>query len=221
MELSEKFPGVYVIEGKLCTKNIDAGRSVYGEKLIELKGEEYRLWNPTRSKLAAAIINGLKETHIKKDSKILYIGAASGTTASHVSDIASGGVVFCVEFSPRVFIKLLEVCRSRKNMIPVFEDAGQPQRYLSLVESCDLIYQDIAQPRQTEILIENSKFYLRERGIVLLAVKARSIDVQRKPEEIFREEIKKLENAGFDVTDSVRLEPYEDDHMLVVGKLKG
>lgn len=217
MEINEKFPGVYVIDGRLGTKNINAGKSIYGEKLVKLESAEYRLWNPTRSKLAAAIVNGLKETHMKKDSKILYIGAASGTTASHVSDIASGGVVFCVEFAPRVFIKLLEVCRGRKNMIPVFENAEQPQRYLSLVESCDLIYQDVAQPRQAEILIENSKYYLKNDGVVMLAVKARSIDVQREPEEIFKEEIKKLESAGFDITDSVRLEPYEDDHMLVVG----
>lgn len=217
MEISEKFPGVYVIDGRLGTKNIDAGRSVYGEKLVRLESAEYRLWNPTRSKLAAAIVNGLKETHMKKDSKILYIGAASGTTASHVSDIASGGVVFCVEFAPRVFIKLLDICRSRKNMIPVFENAEQPQRYLSLVESCDLVYQDVAQPRQAEILIENSRYYLRKKGVIMLAIKARSIDSRRKPEEIFKEEIRKLENAGFEVTDSVRLEPYEDDHMLVVG----
>lgn len=52
-----------------------------GEKI------EYRVWNPFRSKLGAAILGGVDQIHIKPGAKVLYLGAASGTTVSHVSDI--------------------------------------------------------------------------------------------------------------------------------------
>ena len=48
---------------------------------------EYRVWNPFRSKLAAAILGGVDKIHMKPGAKVLYLGAASGTTVSHVSDI--------------------------------------------------------------------------------------------------------------------------------------
>lgn len=48
---------------------------------------EYRAWNPFRSKLAAAILGGVDKIHMGPGKKVLYLGAASGTTVSHVSDI--------------------------------------------------------------------------------------------------------------------------------------
>ena len=45
------------------------------------------MWNPFRSKLAAAILGGIDKIHMMPGSKVLYLGAASGTTVSHVSDI--------------------------------------------------------------------------------------------------------------------------------------
>lgn len=59
-----------------------------GEKI------EYRVWNPFRSKLAAAILGGIDEVHMPPGSKVLYLGAASGTTVSHVSDVV--GPVSCL-----------------------------------------------------------------------------------------------------------------------------
>lgn len=213
----EKFKGVYLIDNSLATKNLVPGKRVYGEKLVREDGVEYRLWNPDRSKLAAAIFNGLKELPLSENSKVLYLGAASGTTASHVSDIASQGLVFCVDFSPRVFVKLLQVCGFRKNMIPIFADASQPEQYSSIVERCDVIYQDIAQPNQVEILAANAERYLKLGGSIIIAIKARSIDVSKKPREIFDAEIQKLKKF-FRISDVVYLEPYERDHVLVVGK---
>ncbi len=215
----EKFKGVYLIDNSLATKNLVAGKRVYGEKLVQEDKAEYRLWNPNRSKLAAAIFNDLKELPLSESSKILYLGAASGTTASHISDIASQGLIFCVDFSPRVFIKLLEVCELRKNMIPIFADASQPEQYSNLVEKCDVIYQDVAQPNQAEILIENTRRYLKSGGVIVIAIKARSIDVSKKPREIFDAEIQKLKKF-FKISEVVYLEPYEKDHVLVVGRAK-
>lgn len=86
--------GVFICRGKedaLVTKNLVPGESVYGEKRVSIsEGDdkiEYRAWNPFRSKLAAAILGGVDQIHIKPGAKVLYLGAASGTTVSHVSDI--------------------------------------------------------------------------------------------------------------------------------------
>ncbi len=131
------------------------GESVYGEKRVSVEsgtteGEkiEYRVWNPFRSKLAASVLAGVDNVHIKPGSKVghvfvaysrwlvarssqvatapspagaarsmlgckgvtrcwvpsqvLYLGAASGTSVSHVSDIVGpDGSVYAVEFSHR------------------------------------------------------------------------------------------------------------------------
>ncbi len=159
-----KFEGVYQIKDKLATLNMTPGRNVYGERLVQKDGNELRLWNPKRSKLAAAILNGLKTFPIKQDSHVLYLGAASGTTASHISDIATSGMVYCVEFSQRSFRDLIENTKERKNMIPILADARVPQSYSNLLESCDVIYQDVAQVNQAQILIDNARMYLKDGG---------------------------------------------------------
>ena len=77
----------------LVTKNIVPGESVYGEKRIAIDNgadgtkTEYRVWNPFRSKLAAGILGGLEDIYIAPGKKVLYLGAASGTSVSHVADI--------------------------------------------------------------------------------------------------------------------------------------
>jgi fibrillarin-like pre-rRNA processing protein len=182
--------------------------------LIKISGIEYRIWNPYRSKLAAGILNGLRELPITVDSRVLYLGAASGTTVSHVSDIATEGVVYCVEFSRRAFVDLLRTCEKRKNTIPILADATKPEEYSYLLEEVDVIYQDIAQPNQSEILIRNSDYFLRNGGRALIALKARSIDFSEDPQKIFRREVKKLEKT-FKVVERVDLSPYEKDHLLL------
>lgn len=220
MRVVEKFPGVYMIGDRLGTRNLTPGKAVYGETLKAADGVEYRLWNPRRSKLAAALYKGLKTLPVKEDSRVMYLGAASGTTASHLSDIARKGLVFCVEFSPRVFLKLLYLCRERKNMIPILCDASRPERYLSLTEKCDVIYQDLAQPRQGEILLANARHYLREKGYAMLMVKARSIDVRKSPRKLYSREAGRLKNAGYKVQEVLKLSPYEKDHALILAKKK-
>lgn len=216
--MKKLFDSIYSIDDTLATKNFAGGKRVYGERLILEEGVEYRAWNPKRSKLAAGILKGLKTLPIKHDSKVLYLGAASGTTASHVSDIAFEGVVYCVEISPRVFRDLIVVCESRKNMIPILGDARNPQGYAALVENVDLIYQDVAQPNQAEIAIGNSEYYLKPSGYAIIAIKARSVDVTKKPEKVFRQEVKKLKDAGFNILEILPLEPYEKDHALIIAR---
>lgn len=213
-----KFDGVYKLEDKLATLNSTPGQNVYGERLVQKDGEEFRLWNPRRSKLASAVLSGLEDFPIKRDSHVLYLGAASGTTASHICDIVTEGMVYCVEFSNRPFRGLLEVSKERKNMIPILADARKPETYLGLLERCDVIYQDVAQANQSEILIENAVMYLKKGGYIIMAIKARSIDSARGPKEVINAEISKLKNVK--ITQVIDLTPYVKDHSIVVGRWK-
>lgn len=221
-----KFPEIYwvMLEGgveKLATRNLAPGKIVYGEKLVQLKNVEYRIWNPFRSKLAAAILNGLKMVPIKPKHKILYLGAASGTTASHVSDIAGEkGHVYCIEFASRTIRELVNnVCAFRPNMSPIFADARLPERYFPLMEKVDDIYCDIAQPEQAKILADNADLFLNNGGWAMLTIKAQSIDVTKEPSEVYRQEISTLKARGFQTKEVVHLEPYDKAHAMIVAKL--
>ena len=204
-------------EERVATVNLIPGVQVYNEKLIVKEDIEYRLWDPFRSKLAAAIIKGLKTLPFQEGSKVLYLGASTGTTASHISDIlGENGVIFCVEISPRVARDLLDKCvKYRKNMIPIIGDARKYGNYYSLFGNIDVVYCDIAQPDQTDIAISNCKHFLKKGGDILLVIKSRSINVIKKPSQVFKEEEKKLRRAGFKVKQIIPLDPFDKDHILI------
>lgn len=224
----ERFEGVYWVKfhdnsRRLATKNLSPGRSVYGEQLIEFRRKEYRLWDAYRSKLAAAILRAIKEVPINIGGKVLYLGAASGTTASHVSDIVrEEGMVFAVEFAQRTMRELIEqVCTQRMNISPILADARHPSTYRSLVSPVDAVYCDIAQPEQARILADNCDLFLKHSGAAMIAVKSRSVDVTMSPGAVFSQEKHTLMERGFKIIDTARLEPYEKDHaMFVVARAK-
>ncbi len=183
-----------------------------------MDGVEYRIWNPRKSKLAAAIHNGLEKLPINESERVLYLGAASGTTASHISDLVPRGVVYCVEFSQRVFRKLLGICGDRRNMVPLLADARRPMEYSALAEECGFLYQDVAQPNQGEILLRNADLYLKEGGFVAVAVKARSVDVTEEPGKVFKREATLLRKSGIDIQQVISLAPFEKDHAMITGR---
>jgi len=211
----EPGPNIVLINGMLATRSLDPGVSIYGERLIG----GYRLWSSKRSKLASAILKGLK-LPIKKDSVVLYLGGSTGTTASHLSDILSEGLLYVVEFAKKPMKALLRVCEMRENMIPIFEDANHPERYRDIVGAVDMIYQDITQRNQAEILIKNADLFLKEEGWVLIAIKARSIDLSGSPADIFRSELEKL-SERFTIRDTFDLSPGHRDHLMVLGSRRG
>ncbi len=132
---------------RLATRSPDAV-PVYGERIQN----GYRLWDPYRSKLAALILKGKGQAiSLRVDSKILYLGAATGTTVSHLADIVSEGLVYAVEFSARSMRDLIGLCERRTNIIPILADAAKPEDYAPLLEPVDLIYQDVAQRNQAQI----------------------------------------------------------------------
>ncbi len=202
---------------RLATRNLVPGRSVYGERLVKWGNEEYRLWDQYRSKLAAAITKEISSMPIQPSKRILYMGAASGTTASHVSDIVGeGGSVYCVEFSARVMRELItNLCGERTNMYPILEDVRFPERYKLTVGKVAVIYCDVAQPEQAKLIADNADIYLEPNSGAMLAIKSRSIDVTKSPSSIFKREIATLQNRGFSIASTVRLEPFEQDHAMV------
>lgn len=202
--------GVFRNGRYIYTKNLAPGKSVYGEKLIG----EYREWIPNRSKLAAAILKGIKTSGIKTGDKVLYLGASSGTTASHVSDIVgTGGAVFCVDVAYRVVRDLLFVCQDRPNMYPLLENANFPERYSNIFPKVDVVYQDVAVKNQTQMAIKNAGLFLKKGGYLIVAIKARSIDISKTPQQIFVESEKEF-RQHFTIVDKKRLEPFERDHMF-------
>jgi fibrillarin-like pre-rRNA processing protein len=216
--IESKFSSVFFLGDEPCTRNYSPGEHVYGEALRTIDGVEYRMWNPRRSKLAALILNHCSVMPIKPNSKVLYLGAGNGTTASHVSDIATKGTLYCVEFSSRAFRDLLEVSKSRKNMFPILESAFYPERYKTLVGPVDVIYQDVSQRDQAQAFIANAKQFLNKSGFGIFMIKSRSIDMTRAPESVFKEVIKHLKSSGFQIIDRIRLEPYTKDHLGLILK---
>ena len=209
-------------EKKLATENLVPKNQVYNEKLVKIKGTEYRIWNPFRSKLAATIMNGLRDFPFMQKSSVLYLGVSTGTTISHISDIVGqNGIIFGVEHTSRVARDFLDrVASHRKNIIPIIQDARKPQEYFSVFKKVDVVYVDIAQPDQTDIAINNCKMYLKSNGYLFLVIKTRSIDVTKDPKKVISNEIKKLESL-FEIKQIINLQPYDKDHAIVIAAFLG
>ncbi|KAL2414704.1 rRNA 2'-O-methyltransferase fibrillarin [Exophiala dermatitidis] len=233
-----RHPGVFVARGGkedlLVTKNLTPGESVYGEKRISVDSPEspavdgdssapatkteYRVWNPFRSKLAAGILGGLDDIFIRPGASVLYLGAASGTSVSHVADIVGPtGRVYAVEFSHRSGRDLITMATHRTNVIPIIEDARHPLRYRMLVGMVDVIFADVAQPDQARIVGLNAHLFLKVGGGVLVSIKANCIDSTAKPEVVFANEVKKMREERIKPKEQLTLEPFERDHCIVAG----
>ncbi len=206
-------------EGKLLTVNMTRGFKVYGEELFTIDGIEYRSWNPYRSKLSAAVLNGMKSMEMRSGDSVLYLGAATGTTSSHVSDIVGvKGRVYCVELSERNMRNLIEVCTIRKNMLPILADARYTDKYSGIVQKCDVLYQDVSAKEQADIIKKNAAF-LKDGGYAYFAIKSQSIDISKKPEDVF-EEVRRSVSDTYDVIETIRLEPYDEMHLFMVLRKK-
>lgn len=205
------------VDGKPYTRNLIPGESQYWEVHRKLNGVDYRYWDPARSKLAAFLSNRGRTFPFGARSNVLYLGAANGNTVSHVSDIVQDGRVFAVEVAKNPFRELLAIAEKRGNIIPILEDANHPEIYERVVGHVEILYQDISQRNQTEIFIRNSGM-LKPGGTGYLMVKARCIDVTEAPAKVFAVCRQELERAGFSVLETVRLDPFEKDHLAIAVK---
>jgi len=201
---------------KLYTLNLVKGNSVYGERLVKQKKSEFREWDENKSKLASYIIKGGNQVGLKPGFKVLYLGASTGTTVSHVSDIVGKqGFIYAIEFAPRVTRELVFLAEKRKNIAPILADANKPDTFKDRITKVDWLFQDIAQKNQVEIFIKNVKAFLKPKSYAFLAIKARSIDVTKRPGDIFQQVQKQLEKE-FTLVDKRFLTPFQKDHCMFV-----
>lgn len=209
--MREILPRLYLIDrNRLATRSVSP-ESLYGERIID----GLRVWDARRSKLAALLLRYPCLDEITPHGRILYLGAANGATVSYLSDLLADGLIYAVEISPRAMRDLLVLAERRDNIIPILADAARPEMYRRIVEPVDLIYQDVAQRDQAEIASKNASIYLKPGGLMILMIKAMSIDSTARSKDVFEEEIKRL--SGVEILKKVDL-PYHRDHMAVVAR---
>jgi fibrillarin-like pre-rRNA processing protein len=186
-----------------------SGPPAYGEAT----DGEWRAWDPHRSKLGAMFERGM-DVGLDGGETVLYLGAAAGTTVSHVADFS--GPTYAVEFAARPARDLLEVAEVRENLFPLLKDARRPETYAHVVEPVDAVVQDVATRGQAEVALSNRRF-LRADGRLLLAVKARSEDVTADPRAVFERTLDRL-GEGYEVLETERLDGFHEDHLGVVAR---
>lgn len=204
---------------KLYTKNLVPGKNVFNEKLVKLDDQQYREWDPYRSKMAAILLNNPETSFFNPKLRCLYLGASSGTTVSHFSDIIEEGIIYAVEFAEKSMRQLIQNTKKRDNIIPILGDARYPFRFSNQIFSqVDMIYQDVAQPNQAEIAISNGDYYLKKNGLIIIAIKSQSIDSTMRPQKVFEIEQKKLEKDGYKVIEKINIQRYAAEHIVFVAK---
>jgi fibrillarin-like pre-rRNA processing protein len=212
---STEWDGVFTDGPWLLTRNLAPGTVVYGEALVRSGDVEYRRWDANRSKLAAYLKVGGRVWPFRGATSVLYLGAGSGTTLSHLSDICARGTITAIEISPRTFRDLLKVAEARPNVLPILGDAAKPEAYGRRMAPVSVLYQDIAQRKQAEIFRRNLE-WLRPGGTGFLMIKARSEDVAAKPADVYEASKRELVSAGVRVLDRRVLAPYQEDHAVLV-----
>lgn len=221
MKLNEhRFKGIFTDSKRLYTKSLAPGFRFFDERTVKDGKDEYRLWDPRKSKLAAAILKGIKEIGLKPGQIVLYLGCSHGYTPSFVSDIlGKDGFMFALDFAPRVVRDMVFVSEKRSNIAPIIADANHPESYFHQITEVDYVYQDIAQKNQAEIFLKNVRLYLKQGSLAFLAVKSRSVDISKKPKVVF-EEVRRLLEKELDIIDYKEIEPFEKDHCVFVCRKK-
>lgn len=164
------------------------------------------------------MLGGVDNIYIRPGAKVLYLGAASGTSVSHVADIVGPeGLVYAVEFSHRSGRDLLGMAKKRMNVVPIIEDARHPLKYRMIVGMVDAIFADVAQPDQARIIAINAHHFLKNVGGVVISIKASCIDSTVEPSVVFAREVQKMREERIRPQEQLTLEPYERNHAVIVG----
>jgi fibrillarin-like pre-rRNA processing protein len=209
--------GVFTDGTDLFTRLLDGATPGTVRTVTDGEGAVYRSFPPAATKLAALVKAGARSWPFLPDSRVLYLGAGAGTTASYVSDICPRGTVVAVEFAPEPFRALVEVARDRPNVLPVLADAREPATYsVQVGPPVDVVYQDVAQRDQWEIARRNVMTLMAPDGKLILVVKARSVDVTRRAGAVFEDVARQAAKAGFRVLETVDLDAFAEGHAVLV-----
>jgi fibrillarin-like pre-rRNA processing protein len=211
-----RWPGVFRESRELYTRNRDPGHRVYGETLRTVAGQEYRHWDPFRSKLAGLLLKGAPDDLLAPVASALYLGGAHGTTVSHLSDLWPEAAIYVVEKSPTSFAPLLALARRRTNLLPILADAQLPERYRADLGEVEFLYQDVAQRDQARIFVENVRACLSPHGRGILMLKVRSVTQRRPSAAVVREARTELARGGLRVVAEPSLAPFARDHVALI-----
>lgn len=230
--IREISPSVVIERGQLWTKNANPGKVVHKERTKRVSGVEWRHWDPRRSKLASGILRTKSDPSSLlpiPGSTILYLGAGHGSTISFLHDHLCGannelgGRIIGVDIAPRCLRDLNRLAEARVGIVPVLGDArGGEDWGMFLPEGADWLFQDVAQPGQTEIVISAAKQFLKPKSFLLLSLKMASErwDETRSSNGL-EKVVENLTAAGLSVEERIDLKGWEDEHFLFVAQTPG
>ncbi|CAN1255633.1 rRNA 2'-O-methyltransferase fibrillarin 2 [Linum perenne] len=174
---------------------------------------EYRIWNPIRSKLAAAIQCGVENIWVKPGSRVLYMGDICGTTVSHLSDLVGpDGLVYAVGESDVV----VNMSEKRSNVIPIYADYFVSVTYRMFVSMVDVLCAVIDDNQEVCALVMNTLHYLRTGGHFLFSTKASYVFINSENEIAFKD-IAPREQKEYKVHEKIELDQLHKDRVMTVG----
>ena len=157
---------------QLATKNIVEGTKTHKEKIVIVNDEEFLEWNPYKSKLAAAIRNGLQILPIIKNSKVVCINPLEESTILHISNIVgSKGSVFVIDVDKNKKSFLNKLVDTHKNIIPIYDTVDELSSSSSITGKVDALYVDIPESEQIETIVEKYGSLLKNEGFLMLIAK--------------------------------------------------
>ena len=207
-------------ERRLWSESVGSPPPVYGERWTDRGGHWLRAWVPTRSKLAAALEVGWEGPLPAEGQRWLYLGAATGTTSSHVADLLGPeGALYAVEKSPRPFQKLLRFAERWPNVRPILADVRSLDEEPFVVPLVDGLYADLPQPDQVELVLRAARRFLKEGGILLLALKTASMGRELSA-PMHLERAEQRLGRFFELERTVRLAPWHRGHYFIGGEAR-
>lgn len=213
-------------EGRsLWTRNAVRGVSVRGERRKTDARIEWRFWDPSRSKVAAALLrtaNDPSQLLPETGSTCLYLGASFGSTVSYIHDQVCGagnhhgGQVVAVEIAPRAMRDLSELASIRPGLVPVLGDARQPQTVAPYIRGkADWMHQDLSIADQAETFVRMAGAFLRPGGTGLLSLKAASERSSDGDDDSrFAKAARILRESNLDVIERIDLKGLEEQHLV-------
>ena len=213
-------------EGRsLWTRNAVRGVSVRGERRKTDARIEWRAWDPSRSKVAAALLrtaNDPSQLLPETGSTCLYLGASFGSTVSYIHDQVCGagnhhgGQVVAVEIAPRAMRDLSELSSIRPGLVPVLGDARQPQTVAPYIRGkADWMHQDLSIADQAETFVRMAGAFLKPGGTGLLSLKAASERSSDGDDDSrFAKAARILRESNLDVIERIDLKGLEEQHVV-------
>lgn len=181
-------------------------------EIFMMKNRKKSEWNPYTSKWKAAIEKGL-DVNLSGNETILYLGASSGTTVGNISKITKG-IIFAVENSPQMAIRLVKLAEKNKNIVPIFSDARDVEflKKATFNKQPDILFQNIPSIDQVRILKNASQIVGKECKIFF------SLKTQSISQEDYKETAKKVENElkeRFLIVQKADLYPFHKKHFFM------